>query len=302
MSGYGHKWYVESLSEFGVPQHLQKSDGWILARQIPGTTLQDAMGCYPIFSCRDWSLLQEDLDIVGDELVSLTIVSDPFGEYDQKSLKACFPDLVIPFKQHHIVELSHHPDLFVHPHHQKNAKRALLAVSVDCLPPSDSLLVEWIGLYDHLIIRHNIEGISAFSPKSFTDQFRVPGLIIFRAAYEDNCIGMILWYVQGDVAYYHLGAYSPDGYDLKASFALFWKSIEYFRETGVRWLSLGAGAGMQQKEDGLTRFKSGWATGTRIAYLCGRIFNQAAYNELSGRYAHIQGRAFFPVYRNGGTV
>ncbi len=104
---------------------------------------------------------------------------------------------------------------------------------------------------------------------------------------------MTLWYRGDDRAYYHLAAYSPRGYELKASFALFWHAHEVFAREGVRWLALGAGAGIDNDElDGLTRFKSGWATVTRTAYLCGRIFDEQAYAALAGS-ANSHDETFF---------
>ena len=44
--------------------------------------------------------------------------------------------------------------------------------------------------------------------------------------------------------------------------------------------------------DGLTRFKRGWATGERIAHLCGRVLDRAAYSRLAGP------SDWFPAYRD----
>ncbi len=94
------------------------------------------------------------------------------------------------------------------------------------------------------------------------------------------------------------GAYSKLGYELKASFALFAWAIDYF-STRLRFLSLGVGMGINGlKEDGLTHFKKGWATGTRTAYLCGRIFDRARYNERV-RARDMAGADYFPLYRKG---
>jgi lipid II:glycine glycyltransferase (peptidoglycan interpeptide bridge formation enzyme) len=108
---------------------------------------------------------------------------------------------------------------------------------------------------------------------------------------------MTLWYVQGDVAYYHLGAYSDRGYALRASFALFWQALELLQAERVRWLDLGAGPGLAaDASNGLSRFKRGWATGTQTAYLCGRVFNRARYEQLLR--ARGRGAAdYFPAYR-----
>jgi hypothetical protein len=57
MSGYLHPDYTLSLAEFGSPQELSQSKGWILRRQITGFPYQDAMGCYPLFTCENWSRL-----------------------------------------------------------------------------------------------------------------------------------------------------------------------------------------------------------------------------------------------------
>jgi hypothetical protein len=114
---------------------------------------------------------------------------------------------------------------------------------------------------------------------------------------------MLLWYIQEEVAYYHLGAYDRAGYQLRASFALFWCAIEYFSSMGnLRWLNLGAGSGVSDSgDDGLSRFKRGWATATRTAYFCGRIFDKERYAEVtnaSPRSFH----GYFPEYREGEFV
>jgi hypothetical protein len=65
----------------------------------------------------------------------------------------------------------------------------------------------------------------------------------------------------------------------------------------VRWLNLGAGAGLQAGgDDGLTRFKRGWSTGTRQSWFCGRIFDQRRYDRA------VRGAgsgSYFPAYRHG---
>ncbi len=78
-TGYRHPLYAASLAEHGTPRRLPASDGWILERDIPGFTGRDAMGCYPLFCCGRWDRLADDLRELGDGLVSLTLVTDPFG-------------------------------------------------------------------------------------------------------------------------------------------------------------------------------------------------------------------------------
>jgi len=297
--GYLNHLYPLSLIEFGKPLELPASKGWILKRPIQGTSEFDGTGCYPIFVCKDWDSLEEDLDWVGSQLISLSLVTDPFGRYNQHDLMKCFKDVARPYKEHFVVDLQQHPEDFVSAHHQRNAHKALKVVEVDICTMPIKYLDEWVSLYNNLIERHNITGITKFSADAFAKQLGVPGIVAFRASFNDKTVGMLLWYVQGNVGYYHLGAYSPDGYKLNASFALFWTLLDYFANQGLQWLSLGAGAGTQgDVNDGLTRFKRGWSTGVRTAYFCGRIFDQKKYQEIV-KAKGIPPTNFFPAYRHG---
>jgi hypothetical protein len=299
VTGYLHSGYAESLSEFGLPRQLLRSRGWILQRPIPASDFQDAMGCYPIFSCVDWIGLADDLADLKSELVSAVIVTDPFGDFDVEYLSQCFHDVVIPFKQHFVTDLSRAPETFLDPHHRRNIRKALRSVEIQHCESPSSYLDDWMALYGTLVMRHGITGMAAFSRASFAMQFSVPGMVALRAARGVETVGMLLWFLQGNRAYYHLGAYSPEGYDVRASFALFSYSIEYFAKLGIEWLSLGAGAGAAKVGDsGLDRFKQGWSTGTRIAYLCGRIFDRERYQELT-RARSDPPTNYFPAYRAG---
>ena len=298
-SGYLHPLYAQSLAEFGEPLELPASKGWILKRPIPGTSFADGMGPYPIFTCQDWSCLGKDMDGLEDQLVSLALVTDPFGAYTQHELQEHFKDLANPFKEHFVIDLEQRPEEFVAPHHRRNAQKALKMIRVEIDTEPIHRLDEWTSLYDHLIDRHEIKGVSRFSRAAFDIQLRVPGIVAFRAIVNDKTVGMLLWYVQGDRGYYHLGAYNEEGYQSNASFAMFWRALDYFATRGVPWLSLGAGAGAHgDGSDGLTRFKRGWSTGTRTAYFCGRIFDREQYqNILSVR--GIGNTNYFPAYRAG---
>ena len=295
--GYAHPAYAASLAEFGTPRQLPNSEGWILVRPTPEGSHVDATGCYPLFACTNWNVLASDLEEIED-LVSLALVADPFGGHTPELLKLCFPDVCKPFKEHFVVDLSEDPKAYVSSHHRRNAKKGLKNVSVEeCKDPVD-FLTDWMRLYNILIERHHIQGIATFSASAFSQQLQVPGTAVFRAVKDGTTVGMLLWCVHEDVAYYHLGAYDDIGYQQKASFALFWQSINYFKARGVRWLNLGAGAGIKaDTTDGLSRFKEGWSSGTRTAYFCGRVFNRDLYDFLSRQKQEVIG-GYFPAYRS----
>src|SRR5439155_11228644 len=100
-------------------------------------------------------------------------------------------------------------------HHARNASIGLKQVTVERCENPSSHLDDWVRLYSVLILRHQISGIRAFSRNSFAKQLATPGMVCFRALRDQQTVGMILWYVQNGIAYYHLGAYTDESYQLR---------------------------------------------------------------------------------------
>ena len=295
---YRSREYAESLGEFGEPLRLARSDGWLIRRPIPGTGARDAMGPYPLFSCADWPALQDDLAALDGELVAVSLVADPFGDFEPESLREAFPDLMEPFKEHHVVDLTVAAESAVKKQHRYYARRALKSLDVELVDPPSAYVDEWTALYSVLAGRHGLTGIKAFSRAAFAHQLSVPGVALLVAREGDEIVGAHIWYRDGDVVYSHLAATNARGYELSASYALYWSAIERFRED-ARWLDLGAGAGAQGgSAGGLDAFKSGFATGTRPAYLCGRIGDRPVYEEIV-RAVGSAAEGYFPAYRAG---
>ena len=257
------------------------------------------MGCYPLFACHDWSQLAADLEGIADDLVCLSVVTDPFGEYDEALLRDCFQDKVVPFKEHFCIDLDRPMEEYVHRDHRRKAHKALALLHVEPCENAAQFLDDWTGLYGQLIQRHRITGLLAFSRTTFARQFEVPGFVSFRALHQGTPVGMALLYVQGDVVYGHLLACNALGYEMNSTSALYWRAIEHFRDRGLKWFDLGAGAGVGgDGTDGLTQFKRGWAAGTRTVYFCGRIFDRQAYARIVTARG-IRDATYFPAYRAG---
>jgi hypothetical protein len=122
---------------------------------------------------------------------------------------------------------------------------------------------------------------------------------MFRGVVQGNTVGANLIYTIGKIAYTHLSAFSPRGYELRAAYAVRLAAIEHLRANGALWINLAAGAGLKSDgEDGLSKFKRGWSTGTRTAYFCGRIFDQEKYEEIV-KAKGIVSTDYFPAYRTG---
>jgi hypothetical protein len=112
-----------------------------------------------------------------------------------------------------------------------------------------------------------------------------------------------LWYVRETIAYYHLGAFSPLGYESCAAFALFDVALHDLAKRGVHWANLGGGAGWQAAtDDGLARFKQGWANDRRTAWFCGRVLDAARYagliRPLTSVSRTFNASDYFPQYRH----
>jgi hypothetical protein len=300
MTGYLSHEYAESLGEWGSPLELPRCGGWLLAREIePG--LRDAMGLYPRFCCRNWQHLRDDLQALVDmtpPLISLALVTDPFAEVDETLLNACFPDRLVPFKTHFVVDLDQPTSDFITSHHRYYTRVSLRTVRVEQIEQPATFLDEWDALYTHLAQRHQLSGIKRFSRAAFTQQLLAPGMIAFRAVDDSGTVGGQLWYVDGNRAYNHLAAFTPAGYKANASYALYDYSLSFFAGR-VRWLDLGAGAGLDSSgDDGLSRFKRGWSNATRQVYFCGRVLNRTRYDELTANRG-VGATNYFPAYRSG---
>jgi hypothetical protein len=296
-TGYLHGLYARSFQEFGTPRLLPLSGGWIIERTTPVLDYRDAMGCYPVFSCHDWDLLESDLGTLRNELVCLSLVTDPLGGCTPELLEPVF-DSVVPYKQHFVADLDLPLERFTSARHRKYARRALRKISVEVCSDPLAHLDEWMQLYNCLIKKHQIRGLRCFSREAFAKQLSVPGLVMFRAAEGSEPLSLDLWYVQGDVAHAHLVGTSPRGYELQVSYGLKLFILEYFSGK-VRYANLGAVPNVNPSEDsGLMFFKRGWSSETRTAWFCWKVFNRAVYERLVCATGTRETK-YFPAYRQG---
>ena len=162
----------------------------------------------------------------------MVVVTDPFGRYDERLLHHAFPDLVVRYKDHYVAELDRTPSAFIHPKHRSRARSALRQLTVERCDEPVAHLGEWCGLYDGLIRRHGIVGLSAFSRDSFRFQLSLPGMAAYRAIYQGQTVAMVLSYEHGNEAYYHLSAGSDVGRSLNATHAILWVVLHDLHDAG----------------------------------------------------------------------
>ena len=297
-TGYLHPGYAESLAEFGTPRELPYSGGWLLERVIPRCEARDAMGCYPVFTCRHWDRLHADLAELFGHLVTVALVPDPLANVDKTYLDGCF-DLVRPFKCHYITDLTTPFQDSVNEHHRYCTRRSRQDVEVEICEEPCRYAREWISLYGNLIQTHNVRGLRAFSPECLRKQLSIPGMVLIVGKQREEVLGAHLVAIHDNVAYSHLAVFSAVGYEARAAYGIYWRTLEYLTSRKVDSFDLGGAAGLADTPTGgLSRFKRGWSNTTRIFYPCGRVLDAESCAQICRRMG-VGHTEYFPAYRAG---
>lgn len=296
-AGYAHALYAESLAEFGTAVRLEEAGATLLKRRIPNADGHDCIGCYPLFVCERVERLRSDLERLASDIVSVALVTDPWSEADAETLAGMF-DVVRPFKTHYVVDLDVPFDAYLHRHHRRYAKRALVKADVTLATEPPRHADEWAQLYQRLVVRHGIRGLAAFSPRALSLQLEVPGCHYFRAVVDGQAEAALVCFLDRGVAYAHLISTTAEGQSAGLQYALYWTAIEAFRGR-AKWFALGSTPGLSDASSatGLGFFKAGWATGTCQSYFCGRIQDRDEYERLCAPRPDGQS-SFFPAYRS----
>jgi hypothetical protein len=254
------------------------------------------VGPYPVLACPRWDRLAEDLAELRD-VVSVVAVPDALAGLDAAALRPAFPDLVRRYKRHYVVDLDVPAERRLSPNHHRNLRRLPRDLRTERVGDPPAHLDTWCRLYSVLVARHDIRGAAEFSRESFEAQLRVPGLCAWRAVLGGETVGMVLWYVTGLVAHYHLTAASEAGYRSRCVYGLLRHALADLAADGVRRADLGGPAGLDDDDTGgLASFKRGWSTGTVEAMICGRIVDRDAYADLT-RASGTRESGYFPAYR-----
>jgi hypothetical protein len=294
--GFASRAFAASFAHEGEPLELPGSGTFLVRSPIPGTAGRtDATAVYPVLTCHDWTALPDDLArLEGGDVVSVTAVIDPVADVDRAVLAEAFPDLLRPYKEHVVVDLAAYDPARLPTHHRRNVGLGRRRCVVETCAPGEHV-DDLVALYDDLARRHAITGRAALPPEALVAQAQVPGATLFRATVDGDVVGVHLWVQSGTTAFYYLGATDDAGRAARAAYALFDHGLEHHRATAtVAHLGAGAGVDGAGADDGLVRFKRGWATRTRTAYLAGRIVDHAAYRRLAAGRPRT---TYFPAHR-----
>ncbi|MFT3988289.1 GNAT family N-acetyltransferase [Aestuariivirga sp.] len=291
--GFAHPAYAAVFRDWGEPYALARSGGSVLLRNILHTDYRDAMGCHPLFCCRDWSGLGDDLDDLAAHAISAVMVPDPFDAPDEERLRRIFTR-VTPFKTHYVTDLAPPIESYVPRRRLASASRAMEGMQIGFVD-APHVLADWLRLQEGDAARRLRTGFNTLTEAMLERFLSVPGVFVLAARYLGKTVGMHLGFHQGDIVYPHLGAFDDAGYRLGASAAMQIFEIRHF--TGkARFIDWGGVPGAANAETGLSRFKQDFSNMRRMTYLCAKILNPQAYDELSRRCPPT---AYFPAYRAG---
>jgi hypothetical protein len=270
--------------------------GHAILRPVPGADAVDAAGPYPRTPFGPRFDLRAGLDrLRAAGAVSAVIVPDPLSAPPQSTLTAAF-EHCRPFKTHFIVDRAAGGE-WPSKHHRQTIRKARAAVQVSAVSLGRTAR-DWSRLHAGLPERHAVGGAADFIPSSVAALADDPSFEAFAARIDGRIVAMAIWFAHDGVATYHLGASDEAGYAVGAGYALFDAAFEHF-DFADRF-DLGGAAGVQLRaDDGLARFKQGFANATATAYVCGSVLDAAACGQLS------KGRAsagFFPAYRAPATL
>ena len=293
VEAYGSDSYCSTLTHLGAKVSLPEAGGSVLRRPIEGSKMTDLGGPYPWAGFKDWSAVGRELDEI-EGVVSASVVVAPTSTVAVSTLREQFPDHLVDFKTHFLVDLTGDYEASRSSHHRRKARRCRPGLEVRVLKPTAPIEARWVELYALLRSRHQIRGGAAFSDASLVAQLHLPAITHFGATVGDRIVGIVSFIREGPVAAYHLGAYDATGYELEAAYALFPYAFATLADAGVELVNLGGGAGTEvAEEDGLARFKRGWSTHTGVARIGGRVLNREAFTKLGGAATS----RFWPPYR-----
>jgi hypothetical protein len=293
MHPYARAAYAAALAsaERGRILAVPEWPGHVVLRPIGATGLADVAGPYPRTPFGARCDLAGGLDrLRGSGAVTAVIVPDPLSAPPPAALAAAF-EHCRPFKTHFVAD-RHAAGEWPSRHHRAKIRKARAAVQVARVDLARTI-DDWNRLYAGLAERHMIAGAAAFAPAYVQTMADDPSYEVFAARQDGRIVAMAIWFAHDGVAVYHLGASDEAGYAVGASYALFDAAFDHF-DFAERF-DLGGAAGIDPSpDDGLARFKQGFANSTATAYVCGAVLDAAAYERLGSGRADA---GFFPAYR-----
>lgn len=226
--------------------------------------------------------------------VSLTLVSDPFFGPRIERLTEAF-DIVRPLKT--LFVNNPNRKLKLGEQHRRNTNKALAVCTVSRADLAKNAEL-CASIYTDFAVARGFVASRLFPVEHFRRLALVPGAELHLVEVGTDVVGFHIWMMHSGVVYSHLTALTAEGRARRGGYALSMFALDAFRNHDK--IVFGGSAGVTDTpNDGLARFKSGFANETAESILCGKIVRPDDYRALSGEITDDQqsGAGFFPKYR-----
>ena len=255
---------------------------------------RDVVGPYPLAAFRTDSDLRGGLDeLTNAGFVTVTAVVDEAISPPIQGFRDAFT-VVRPFKAHYVVDNTlgtYQPSS----HHRYEIRKTVRNKIEVCAVSLSDIVDEFSDLYETLVSRHSISTANRFTKVSFEALAQCPGLHTVAAYQRGALISCHLWIRHEMNAWSLLAASNAQGYATNAAYAIYDQSIRHFSDCSI---NIGGIAGnADASDDGLARFKSGFANRTRQSYIAGSVLNHQLYGQLCAVQPGTDTKFYFPQYR-----
>ncbi len=297
MHPYAREIYAQSLFHIGEHLFVPAWNTYVLKRPIlidDAIVGYDALGLYPIAILSPSVDVKSGLEFLRNEgLVSVVLVLDDFHRPPMEALTHHF-ELCNKMKTHYIFD-PHQTPIMYDKHHRYELRQAHKTVRTEIIDLSQ-YIESWIALYSSLSDRHHLTGHHNFPIEHFITLSKMDDVVTFGAFIDDQLVSCHIWVQYEGYAHSHLAASNEQGYISRAAYALNDFSLRYFKDCSV--INFGGGAGLSDKNDGLSQFKKGFSNRESPAFICGEILDKNRYDALTALNDAPTGTTFFPAYRS----
>jgi hypothetical protein len=280
--------YAHCFAEDFIPREIECAQGWALERPIAPTEYTDFMGPYPLWYGENATKSQ-----MVDCLRAHNAVSFVGVVLEGRQPKDW--DYLAPFKTHYVTDLRQRSP--ISKHHQYEVRRAQRGGVDAKIVPLQKHIEDWIYLYARLVERHDMQGLTAFSPTYFQRLALCPEVVTFAAFHNQELLAMHVFAMTDDTLTSHLAASADRGYEMGAMYGVNATALAWAQAQGYRAVNWGGCAGSQDQLDGLAKFKQGFSTTTQQSYIAGVIGLPEVYTQLCAAKTALNQPIFFPRYR-----
>lgn len=210
-------------------------------------------------------------------VASVALVTDSLWCPEVSALQDAF-DSCRAFREQQLVDRE--ARVHIRKRHRNRINQARRVGEVREIALADQL-DRWLELYGQNVASRQIA--QPFSAEHFGLLASMPALRTLAVVVDGEIVAITLWIVHADTLYFHDGASSAAGFAVSAAYAAFAHAIEVLADgEGCRYVLLGGSSGLRDdRQDGLSEFKRGFANYSLPNHLCGASLRRPPAAEVS---------------------